>query len=169
MLRRALLALACATALTGTGCSGTDAGWTAVEVGHLRVEHPSDWTEQPPTGTVFTKKFVGDGMEIQVSGLFSEDPTASAAFSRLDLPATVGLQDYEGGGVQNATVEGADTAVRSDFSFSDGGTRKKGVWIVAGQYPYPETAAVTITGTTLDPDVVQHVVETLRFTKTQGG
>ena len=166
--RTVLLAIVGASALVAGGCSESDDGWSTAEVGHLSVQHPADWTEEPPTGDLFTKRWVGDDMEIQVSGSFSEDPTASAAFSRLDLPATVGLADYEGGAVQNATVEGADTAVRSDFTFTQDGAPHRGVWVVAGQYPYPSTAAVTITGETLDEQVVQHVVESLRFTRTRG-
>ena len=168
MRRTILLAVLGAGALGVAGCGGPDAGWASAEVGHLTLEHPSDWREEPPTGDLFTKRWVGDSMEIQVSGAFSEDPTASAALSRLDLPATVGLTGYEGGAVQNATVEGADSAVRSDFTFTQDGATRHGVWVVAGQYPYPSTAAVTITGETLDPQVVQHVVDTLKFTKTQG-
>ena len=167
--RTVLLAIVGASALVAGGCSESDDGWSTAEVGHLSVQHPADWTEEPPTGDLFTKRWVGDDMEIQVSGSFSEDPTASAAFSRLDLPATVGLADYEGGAVQNATVEGADTAVRSDFTFTQDGAPRRGVWVVAGQYPYPSTAAVTITGENLDEQVVQHVVESLRFTRTRGG
>ncbi len=165
--RRLLLALLGASALLVGGCSGSEDGWTTVEVSHLTIQHPSDWTEETQTGELFTKRWVGDGMEIRVSGSFSEDPTASAAFGRLDLPATVGLADYQGGGTQNATVQGADSAVRSDFSFTEDGALRRGVWVVAGQYPYPSTAVVTITGETLDEQVVQHVVESLRFTKTQ--
>ncbi|NHA69448.1 hypothetical protein [Phycicoccus flavus] len=164
----ALAVLAGALVLGAGGCSGPDDGWTEVEVGHLTAQYPSDWTEEPPTGDVFTKRFVGQDMEIQISGRFSEDPSASAAFGRLDLPATVGLRGYSSGGTQNATVEGADTALRSDYTFEDEGTTKRGVWVVAGQYPYPATAVVSISGATLDPQVVQHVVDTLTFTKTAG-
>ena len=169
VLRRTLLlGIVGTSALLAGGCAGGDDGWSTAEVGHLTVEHPADWTEEPPTGDLFTKRWAGDEMEIQVSGSFSEDPTASAAFSRLDLPATVGLDDYQGGAVQNASVKGADTAVRSDFTFTQDGAPRRGVWVVAGQYPYPSTAAVTITGENLDEQVVQHVVESLRFTRTRG-
>lgn len=164
--RAAVLAVLAVGVVAVTGCGGPEEGWSSAEVGHLRIERPSGWREEAPTGDLFTKRWVGDSMEIQVAGDFSEDPTASAALSRLDLPATVGLPGYEGGAVQNATVEGADTAVRSDFTFTQDGATREGVWVVAGQYPYPSTAAVAITGERLDPQVVRHVVDSLRFAKT---
>lgn len=167
--RRVVLALTSVLGLMAVaGCSGSDEGWTELTVGHLTVERPSTWTEQTPSGKTWTKKFTGDSLELQISGLFSEDPTASAAVSRLDLPAMVGLEGYDGGAVVKATVPGADTAVRSDFTYTDKGVTKKGIWVIAGQWPYPETSAIAITGENLDGDTVRHIIESLKFTKKQG-
>ncbi|MBR7742650.1 hypothetical protein KC207_05030 [Phycicoccus sp. BSK3Z-2] len=152
-----------------TGCSGGTAGYSEVEVGHLTLERPESWSEEPATGELWTQRYVGDGMELQVSGEFSTDPTASAAYSRLDLPATVQLEGYEGSGVDNATVEGADTAVRSDFTYTEDGTPHQGVWVIAGQWPSPSTAAIAITGETLDATVVDQIIASLRFSRTGGG
>ena len=63
----------------------------------------------------------------------------------------------------NAAVEGADAAVRSDSHLHRGGAIRRGVCVVAGQSPSPSSAALTIAGETLDEQVLQHVVETLRF------
>ncbi|KGN37569.1 hypothetical protein [Knoellia subterranea] len=166
-------AVATLVAFATTSCAGGGSddstgsadGWTKVTVGQLTLERPSDWTEEAPTGEKWTKRFVGDGVELQVAGEFSEDPTASAALSRLDLPAMVGLENYDGGGATKVDVKGADTAVRSDFTFSDAGTAKKGVWLIAGQYPYPRTSAVSITGSSLEDSTVAHIVESLSYEK----
>ena len=102
----ALMAAGCAGGESGGGSAGSSGGstdgssegWTGVTDRHLTFEHPSDWTAQPPSGEKWTHRYVGDGMEMQVSGLFSDDVTASGALSRLDLPAMVGLEQYDGGG-----------------------------------------------------------------------
>lgn len=174
--RRAALAAAGCLALAVPGCSGgsggapsgSSEGWTTVTDQHLTFQHPSSWTSQPPSGEKWTHRYVGDGMEMQVSGRFSEDVTASGALSRLDLPAMVGLDQYDGGGKDFIEVEGADSALRSDFTYSDGGKVKKGVWLIAGQFPYPATGAISITGERIDEEVVTHVAETLTFNRKQG-
>lgn len=175
--RRAALVAAGCLALAVTGCSGggsggassgSSDGWTTVTDQHLTFQHPSGWTSQPPSGEKWTHRYVGDGMEMQVSGRFSEDVTASGALSRLDLPAMVGLDQYDGGGKDFLEVEGADSALRSDFTYSDGGKARKGVWLIAGQFPYPATGAISITGDRIDEEVVTHVAETLTFNRKQG-
>lgn len=154
-------------ACNADGPSGTDAagGWTRVTVGQLSLERPSDWAEKPATGERWTTRFVGDAVELQVAPELSEDPTASAALSRLDLPAMTALDGYDGGGATRIEVEGADTAIRSDFTFTDGGASKKGVWLIVGQYPYPRTAAVSLTGASLDEATVAHVIDSMTFEK----
>ena len=174
VLRRTVLAATLVLGLTvGAGCAGgTDPtsgdapdGWTSVTDERITVQHPSDWETQPPSGEKWTHRFVGDGMEMQVSGAFSDDETASFALSRLDLPAMVELDGYDGGGAAAIEVDGADTALRSDFTYEVDGTPMKGVWLVAGQWPYPATAVVTITGERLDEAVVEHVVDTMTFNR----
>ena len=174
VLRRAVLAATLALGLAvGAGCAGPDAsstgdapeGWTEVTDSRITVQHPTDWATQPPSGEKWTHRFVGDGMEMQVSGAFSDDVTAAGALSRLDLQAMVGLDGYVDGGYDAIEVEGADSALRSDFTYDDDGTPMKGVWLVAGQWPYPATAAVTITGEQLDEAVIEHVVSTMTFNR----
>lgn len=165
----ALVGLVGAIALAGCGGSGSSAaaadGWTRVTVGQLSVERPSDWAQEPAGGDLWTERFVGDGVELQIAGKLSEDPTASAAVSRLDLPAMGGLDDYEGGGVRSIEVKGADTAVRSDFTFTVDGQSRMGVWLIAGQWPYPRTAAVALSGATLDEKLVAHIIDSMSFDK----
>ncbi|MFW5473228.1 hypothetical protein ACOCJ5_07970 [Knoellia sp. CPCC 206450] len=167
--------VALAAALVGaaglTACSGGAAdsggasqGWTKVTIGQLTLERPAAWSEADPSGETWDKRFVGEGVEMQVSGEFSEDPTASAALSRLDLPAMTGLEGYDGGGAKKVEVEGADTAIRSDFTYTDGGPRK-GVWLIVGQYPHPRTSAVSITGEKLDEATVAHIVDSMTWEK----
>lgn len=174
VLRRAVLAATLALGLAVTaGCAdGADSssgdapeGWTEVTDNRITVQHPTDWETQPPSGEKWTHRFVGDGMEMQISGEFSDDVTASGARSRLDLQAMVGLDGYVDGGVDAIDVEGADSAVRSDFTYEVDGTPMKGVWLVTGQWPYPATAAVTITGERLDEAVIEHVVDTMTFNR----
>ena len=174
LLRRTVLAATLAlTVAAGAGCSGGsesssgDApdGWTTVTDERITVQHPSDWASEPPSGKPWTHRFVGDGMEMQVAGSFSDDETASFALSRLDLPAMVELDAYDGGGATAIEVEGADSALRSDFTYEVDGTPMKGVWLIAGQWPNPGTAVVTITGERLDDAVIEHVVDTMTFNR----
>lgn len=171
---RAQIAVAALALVTLTGCgkggSGSGEagpGWTKVTVGQLTFERPSDWAEEPPVGENWDKRFVGKDIELQVNGEFSEDPTASAALSRLDLPAMQGLDGYDGGGADRIDVEGADTAIRSNFTFKDGKVSKKGAWLIAGQYPYPRTSVISIVGAHLDEATVSHIVESMTFAKKQ--
>lgn len=173
-LRRTVLAATLALTVTaGAACSGGsesssgDApdGWTTVTDERITVQHPSDWASEPPSGKPWTHRFVGDGMEMQVAGAFSDDETASFALSKLDLPAMVELDGYDGGGATAIEVEGADSALRSDFTYEVDGTPMKGVWLIAGQWPNPGTAVVTITGERLDDAVIEHVVDTMTFNR----
>ena len=173
-LRRTVLAATLALTVTaGAACSGGsesssgDApdGWTTVTDERITVQHPSDWASEPPSGEPWTHRFVGDGMEMQVAGAFSDDETASFALSKLDLPAMVELDAYDGGGATAIEVEGADSALRSDFTYEVDGTPMKGVWLIAGQWPNPGTAVVTITGERLDDAVIEHVVDTMTFNR----
>lgn len=171
IVRRTVLAATLALGLAaGSGCADSPsgdatAGWTEVTDERLTFQHPTTWAKEPPSGENWTHRFVGDGMEMQVSGAFSDDVTASGARSRLDLQAMVGLDAYVDGGLDFITVEGADSALRSDFTYEVDGTPMKGVWLVAGQWPYPATAAITITGEQLDEAVVEHVAETMTFNR----
>lgn len=174
LLRRTVLAATLAlTVAAGAGCSGgsesssgdAPAGWTSVTDERITVQHPSDWASEPPSGETWTHRFVGDGMEMQVAGSFSDDETASFALSKLDLPAMVELDGYDGGGATAIEVEGADSALRSDFTYEVDGTSMKGVWLIAGQWPNPGTAVVTITGERLDDAVIEHVVDTMTFNR----
>ncbi|MGE9809219.1 hypothetical protein [Janibacter sp. G1551] len=152
----------------GPAGGGAAEGWTEVKVGRLTLERPADWTEKSPTGEAWDTKYVGDGIELQVSGEFSDDPTANAALSRLDLPATLRLEGYKGGGMQDLEVEGADSAIRSDFTFTHEKETWEGTWVIAGQWPHPQTAAVAINGANPDPETVRHIIESLTFEKKQG-
>lgn len=106
---------------------------------------------------------------MQISGTFSDDPTASAAFTRLDLPAMVELPGYEDKGVHepDIEIEGADTSMRRDFGYTDDGEAMEGTWVIAGQWPYPSTAAIALTGASLEPEVMDPIIDSLRFTKSR--
>ena len=174
LLRRTVLAATLAlTVAAGAGCSGgsesssgdAPAGWTSVTDERITVQHPSDWASEPPSGETWTHRFVGDGMEMQVAGSFSDDETASFALSKLDLPAMVELDGYVGGGATAIEVEGADSALRSDFTYEVDGTPMKGVWLIAGQWPNPGTAVVTITGERPHDAVLGPVPATMTFNR----
>lgn len=167
-MRAPLIAVLLLT-LTLVGCSAPDTGWTTVEAGQLRLERPTRWTPTPSQGDVWTLGFAGDGVELRIAPQFSEDPTAAAAFSRLDLPSSVGtLDDYTGGGLKRFPVEGADTGVRADLTYRDGEKTLRGIWIIAGQYPYPRTVAITLSGEQLPDETVQRILGSLRFSKKAG-
>jgi hypothetical protein len=150
-----------------TACTGTDPGWTTVSAGQLTLERPTGWQEAASTDEAWPMRFVGDGMELRIAPQFSEDPLAAAAYDRLDLPARVGLSGYTSGGAKAFEVPGADTAIRSDFTYTENGAPRQGVWVIAGQYPYPRTSAVAVSGERLDDATVQHILGSLRYAKQQ--
>ena len=152
-------------ALFLTGCTLTDPGWTKVDAGQLSLERPAGWRSIASADAAWPLAFTGVGMEMRIAPQFSEDPLAAAAYDRLDLPARVGLSGYAPSGAKTFEVPGADTAVRSDFTYTDAGTPRHGIWIIAGQYPFPRTSAVAITGERLDDTIVQRILSSLRYTK----
>lgn len=165
--RRALPVIAMVAVLTGCTSQGAGGG-EEITVGQLSVTVPEGWTEESASGN-WDQKFVGDGIELQVSGSFSKDPNASTAFSRLDLPATTQLTDYsQTKALEDAEVEGADSSVRADFTYTEEGTRMEGIWVIAGQWPYPSTAAVALSGESLDSTEVKAVLDSIEFTKREG-
>lgn len=164
--RTALVSVLVATL---AGCTGSGAGdGEEVTVGQLSLTVPEGWSEESASGK-WDQKFVGDGIELQVSGSFSKDPNASTAFSRLDLPATTQLSDYsQTKALESAEVEGADSSVRADFTYTEQGSRMEGIWVIAGQWPYPSTAAIALTGESLDSTEVKAVLDSMEFTKQEG-
>lgn len=166
--RRPAVLLALTVALTGCGVGPGGSSDEETTVGHLTVTVPDGWTEEEGSGK-WDKKFVGDGIEMQVSGTFSKDPSATTAFSRLDLPATTQLSDYrQTQPLENPEIDGADTSVRADYSYSDDGRRMEGVWIIAGQWPDPSTAVISLSGESLESSEVKSIVDSLEFEKSEG-
>ena len=150
-----------AVALLAAGCQGQGDG-EETTVGHLTLSVPEGWTEESASGK-WDKKFVGDGIELQVSGTFSEDPIASTAFSRLDVQATTQLSDYQQTkALENPEVKGADS------TYTEEEEQMEGIWILAGQWPYPSTAAIALSGESLDSAEVESIIDSLEFTTKEG-
>lgn len=175
MRRHALSAVTiCAlTAMTTAACTsdpegprpggGGDTTYTQVTQGHLEFQVPAGWKKSTQVTKPFDVKYTGDGIEVQVAGSFSDDTGAYSALGRLDLPATLKLPGYQPTSTNKISVDGAEDAVMRTFSYTDGGTSKQGVWIVATQWPYPRTAVLSMSARTIDPDVLAYVQRNLTF------
>lgn len=150
-------------AVTACGGSGASAGWTEETVGQLVVQRPQDWEPGPDVEEPWTHSWTGDGMTMQVSGEFSDDVGAYAGLARLDLPATMNLPDYEPESTQQVAVEGAYDAVIRRYTYTDDGQPREGAWIVASQWPEPLIVVVSLSGESLDDEVVQKVQESMRL------
>lgn len=158
--------MACSSAPSGPNAAGDGAtvDYASVRDGLVEVQYPATWKALSDTETPFDRAYGADGMEIRIAGKFSEDITSRSALGRLDLPATTGaLQDYRPVKTEDLTVEGAYDALESRFTFTVDGKPMEGVWIIVSQWPYPKTAAVTLSGPKLDEDFVQHITDTLVF------
>ena len=164
-MHRLLIPCLCVLVLTVTGCGGstTPAHWSEERVGQLLVQRPESWQPGPEVEDPWDASWTGDGMTMQVSGAFSEDVGAYAGLARLDLPATMGLADYEPESTDEITVAGAYDAVVRRYSFTDGGEPRQGAWIVASQWPDPLIVVVALSGETLDDEVLQRVQESLHL------
>ena len=171
MKARRGMVLTAALALVLSGCSTSEGsgGTGEVTVGHLTVTVPDGWQEKPAKGQ-WDRKFVGDDLELQISGTFTDDPTASAAHAQLDLPAMLELPGYDPQGVHepDVSVAGADTSGRWDFTYTDDGKPMEGTWVIAAQWPYPSTAAISLSGPSLDSPEVESIIDSLEFEKTAG-
>lgn len=155
---------ACSSSATGPQPGGGgQVDYVEVSQGHLSFQVPASWKKTTDVTKPFDAKYSGDGMQLQVAGELGDDSSAYAALARLDLPATVGLAGYRPGTTNRITVEGAHDAVVRSFTYTDGPSTRHGVWIVATQWPYPKSAALTMTGTTVDSDVVSHIQKSLAF------
>lgn len=177
MTKRVTIALTAAgfAAVLGssTGCSsdptgpsptgGGDAPYTTVSQGHLEVPVPSSWQRSTNVTKPFTVKYSGDGMQVQIAGEYGDNPSAYATLATLDLPATMGLSGYESGSSDLIKVDGAHQGGIRNFTFTDGSTRKQGVWLVATQWPYPASAVVSVTGNPIDPDFLAYLQQHLAF------
>lgn len=164
-MHRLLTLCLCALLLTATGCGGssTSAGWVEESVGQLVVQRPQSWQPGPEVEQPWTDSWAGDGMTMQVSGQFSDDVGAYAGLARLDLPATVQLPDYQPESTDEITVEGAYDAVVRRYSYTDDGRPRQGAWIVASQWPEPLIVVVSLSGETLDAEIVQKVQESMQL------
>lgn len=158
------IASACSSSPTGPEPGGDgEVQYVEVTEGHLIFQVPQSWKKSTDTSKPFNVEYSGDGMQLRAAGELGEDSGAYAALARLDLPATVGLSGYRPGTTNRITVDGADDAVARTFTYRDGSSTKHGVWIVATQWPYPKSAALTISATDVDPDVAAHIQDELRF------
>lgn len=159
-----LFTSACSSSTTGPKPGGGgQVDYVEVTDGHLIFQVPHNWKKSNDASKPFTVKYSGDGMQLQAAGELGDDSGAYTALARLDLPATVGLSGYQPGSTDRITVDGAHDAVARNFTYTDGSSTKNGVWIVATQWPYPKSAALTITGAQVDTDVVSHIQENLQF------
>lgn len=173
-VRPLLAVLICGTAVLGaTACSSTTDGprpggtgstaYTTVTEGHLTARIPASWRKSTDVAEPFTVEYFGDGMEVRLAGEFSDDTGAYSALGRLDLPAGLHLDGYRPVQTGKIAVHGAYDAVERSYTYRDGGTARRGVWVVATQWPYPATAVLSISGTTLDDDVVAYLTRTLEL------
>lgn len=166
--RRPAAALAAAVLCVSACSSGGEdpESEREVTVGHLTLEVPEGMTERAPEGDRFDKRFVGEGIEVQVSGAFSDAPDASDA--RMEIVSIMSqTEDYESKGVEQLDVEGADSSVRSDTSYTDDdGATQQVVWVLAAQRRHSSSAAISISGTDLDEDAVSEIIDSVSFEKT---
>ncbi|GAA2179927.1 hypothetical protein GCM10009785_08700 [Brooklawnia cerclae] len=161
-LVRTLVALATTTAvLVVTGC--TRQSGTAVEAGHWRFRLDDTWTAAEPVGEAWTAAYETEGLLLQVAGEFSDDIGSRSALAKLSVPATISLTDYDVAGIDEIEVPGAYDALVQQFSYTTEGDPRQAVWIVASQWPYPATAALSLSGEQVSTDAVDSLLATLEF------
>jgi hypothetical protein len=90
-----------------------------------------------------------------------------AALGRLDLPATLKLDGYEPVRTDDLEIKDSSGAMARYYTYQDKGAAKNGVWIVASQFPYPASAVISISGTRLDDQAIQDLIDDLTFVKNQ--
>ncbi len=164
LTRRSLLGTALTTSVL-VGCtSGPPDGWQDVTVGHWKLLLPSTFVEASGAVSPWDKRFVdAAGTAIQVAGRFSDDTGSFAALARLDLPATLSLTGYTPDQTDTVNVDSAYDAVRRTYTFTDAGKTMRGAWLVASQWPYPSTAALSFSGAGLSDALVEQVRSRAKF------
>lgn len=158
-MRRAAAAIL-ATLLLVTGC--TSSGPT-LEEGHWRIELDESWTSIEPMGDPWTAAYESDGYTLQVAGRFSEDDSARTALARMAVPAMTQLPGFSSTDVEKIEVPGAYDAIVQRFTFTDDGEPREGAWIIATQWPYPSSAALTLTGEQVSGSDVERLLEGVSF------
>lgn len=175
--RHAVAAVGVSVLLAGvTACGADPSGprpgrpdstmaYDTVENGHLSVEYPATWTKMSQLSPPWKVGFEGDGMQMQVAGQFSDDVGSFSALARLDLPASLKLPGYKPVETEDISVPGAYNALYRKYTYTDAGTSRQGIWILASQWPYPAVAAVSVSGVKLDDDVVNQIMKSMSFKK----
>lgn len=166
-IKRNLAVLLLTTLIICSACS-RETGTTA-ESGHWKIKLDDSWSETEPLGDPWTLAYENnDGVTLQIAGVFSDDILSRSALSRLDLPAMTNLVDYEVESVQELDIEDASDAVTQRVTYSDSGEPAEAVWIIASQWPYPETAALALSGKSVPQSTVDELIVNLDFVTTTG-
>lgn len=158
-------------------CAGESlpAGWARQEVGALSLAHPQAWQplRQDELGSrEFWQAGVQDavGQDATVQLLlgpdYSDDADAGTAAARQLAFAQLGVTfaDWDTSGRTLVEVPGATSAERWDFTYTgQDGVPVDGVWLFVADQDAGRAAAVQLTGTPLDEQMVFDVVSSLRF------
>lgn len=144
-----------------TAC--TPASANQVEEGHWRLSLDQSWQRTQPQSLPWTLAYRSDGLTLQLTGKFSEDADARSGLTRLAIPARLALTDYAATTVEDITIPGADSAVLERFSYTEAGAPRQAVWIIATQWPYPATAALSLSGEQVSQEAIQDLLSTLEF------
>lgn len=173
MITRRTALLGAASGLLLGACSNVRTD-QVIREGHLELRLSKQWRETGAPGAApWTRRFVlGSSADLQapamqIAGRFSEDVGSYAALARLDLPATLSLADYEPTDTRDTTIKNAYDAVLRRYTWTESvGSQTQtwqGAWIVASQWPYPATAAISIGVPVIDDAVLDELITSTTF------
>lgn len=154
--------------LGATSCSDPEAAaYVAVENAKLRVDRPSAWTTPIAVEAPWTQGFrsAPDSVDqMQVSGDFGEYVTAAQAMGTLIGQAQIGLREFTVVQTRDVAVKGATTAQLVQYTITDNvGSQVSGEWIVAVQWPYPQSVAVSILKPLPDVELERRILDSMEL------
>lgn len=151
------------------GLVASDAGQQAERgtTGRLKVTPPDGWQEVVGNDDVFALRYTQSDEEnaptLALAGDFGEFGEARAGLSLLIGDIQTGTPGFRVKATTDIDVPGATSAVRLDFTYGTEDTNGvfEAVWIVAADKNTHQSIALALSGSQLDPALLQQVQSSL--------
>lgn len=147
------------------GCSrGSE---DSTRVGHWSLSTPEGWVETTPSDPkVWQKAYEVDGTRIEFNGQALERDSVTTPLNTAGLSASMQLADYRAGNAVDLQIDGADRARQLEYTFTDGGKARAGLWIAAskgGEKPAAALISVSSAQGQVDRAVVDELLGALKW------
>lgn len=160
--------------LAGCG-SDVPEGWRAVTLDGVSFAHPDGWG--PLDDDALTDRWVSGAsdaaggaaaeasVELVATGELAPARYADVATTSIVANAQLVFPEFAITGVRQGQVAGADSVEVTSFTYrTDTGQLAEGAWIVAADAAVPYSAALQVTASELDRQLIRDIEATMRLT-----